>query len=131
MLRRMWLTVRQLLTKMETAGDPRHSQRMLVSPRLLRLARLYVGLSQEDVALATGVARRTLTRLENGEFTGRAPEKLQKYYESIGFVFLPPDPPVGEGFRVLIDSLADEQSKLPAARKDRSLTRDQDANSPE
>jgi transcriptional regulator with XRE-family HTH domain len=124
-----WLTTRQLLTKMETDRDPRHSRQMLASPRLLRLARLYVGLSQEDVALATGVARRTLTRLENGEFTGRAPEKLQKYYESIGFVFLPQRPPLGEGFRVQIDSVADERSKLPATRKDSPLTRKQEASS--
>jgi transcriptional regulator with XRE-family HTH domain len=79
---------------------------MLASGKLLRGARLILGISQREMAKTTGIARATIDRLERGlSGSTRIREKVQKALEaegirfleatedSAGGVMLPPDPP--------------------------------------
>jgi transcriptional regulator with XRE-family HTH domain len=64
---------------------------MIAPPNVLRAARELLGLKQINVADASGISRRTIQRLETGEFerTG-ASIVLQEWYETQGILFVRP-----------------------------------------
>lgn len=64
---------------------------MMAPPNVLRAARELLGLRQISVAEASGLSRRTVQRLEVGEFEETATSiVLQKWYEKQGIVFVRP-----------------------------------------
>lgn len=64
---------------------------MMAPPNVLRAARELLGLKQIDVAEAAQLSRRTIQRLEVGEFERTATSiVLQEWYEAQGIVFVRP-----------------------------------------
>lgn len=64
---------------------------MMAPPNILRAARELLGLKQTAVAEASGLSRRTVQRLEVGEFDRTATSiVLQEWYETQGVVFVRP-----------------------------------------
>ena len=72
---------------------------MLVVPAIiLKLAREFLGLSQDEVEAHTHVSRSTIQRVERGH--GRvlnSAVELQKFYQNSGIDFLPPTNGAGWG----------------------------------
>lgn len=76
---------------------------MMAPPNILRAARELLGLKQTAVAEASGLSRRTVQRLEVGEFDRTATSiVLQEWYEAQGIVFVRPKH--GNGWGVLDNS---------------------------
>jgi transcriptional regulator with XRE-family HTH domain len=75
---------------------------MFVHPKLLRAARLSLDISQDDVAAAAGISRRSLQKLElcNPDTTVRTIEAVQRALVGYGVVFLIEDQNAGWGFRL-------------------------------
>lgn len=76
---------------------------MLVHPKLLMLARLGLGLGQEDVAAAANIGLRSLQRLESFDHattTIQTVNAVQSALENYGVVFLGEDEKLGPGFRL-------------------------------
>ncbi|WP_244644673.1 helix-turn-helix transcriptional regulator [Azorhizobium oxalatiphilum] len=72
----------------------------LVSYRILKAARTLLELSQDDLANAAGVSRRTVQRLENGDQTlsVKMHDTIQRTLERRGVQFIGRTPNAGEGF---------------------------------
>ena len=72
---------------------------MLVAPpSLLKFAREFLGLRQEQVVALSGVSRRTIQRVEEGDVkVFHFALKLQHFYEKSGIEFLAPTSERGWG----------------------------------
>lgn len=78
---------------------------MMAPPNVLRAARELLGLKQINVAEAAGLSRRTVQRLEVGEFERTATSIiLQEWYEAQGIVFV--RPAHGSGWGIVDNSAA-------------------------
>jgi transcriptional regulator with XRE-family HTH domain len=80
---------------------------MLAHPKILRLARLALDLTQEEVAALAGVSPRILQKLEalDQDTTVRTIRLVQQALEGRGVVFLGESESLGSGFRVPMDYL--------------------------
>lgn len=69
-----------------------------VPAKILKVAREFLGLSQDDVEGACGVSRRTIQRIEQGQVidVGNA-FKLQLFYITAGITFVSPTKDQGWG----------------------------------
>jgi len=57
----------------------------------LRIAREFLGLSQDDVEAVLGVSRKTIQRIERGDYViVHYVSSLQRFYEDQGIEFVPP-----------------------------------------
>lgn len=85
---------------------------MMAPPNVLRAARELLGLKQIDVAGAAQLSRRTIQRLEVGEFERTATSiVLQEWYETQGIVFV--RPAHGNGWGVFDNSDAARTDRAP------------------
>jgi transcriptional regulator with XRE-family HTH domain len=76
---------------------------MLAHPKVLKLARLGLDLSQEDVSTAAKISLRSLQRLEANESsttTIQTITSVQRALEAYGVIFLGEDETFGSGFRL-------------------------------
>jgi transcriptional regulator with XRE-family HTH domain len=75
---------------------------MVAHPKILKLARLALDVSQDELAAIVGIARRTLQKLESceGETTFRTIQAVQRALEGRGVVFLGESEVLGPGFRL-------------------------------
>ena len=85
-----------------------HRKRMVASAKLLRAARISLGLSLDEIAAAAGIDRRTVSRVE-GRAPGQKPlgsaVEIERALEGMGIVFLKPGDGAGEGFRLPLGDL--------------------------
>lgn len=80
---------------------------MVASARLLRAARLALGLSLDEIAAAAGIDRRTVSRVEGRLPTQKAlgsAVEVERVLERMGVVFLKAGEGQGEGFRLPVDN---------------------------
>ena len=86
---------------------------MYVTPRMLRAARLLLGLSQEEMGEAAGLSGKTVARVEAGgaKVSVEALAALQEALERKGVVFLPQTEEHGEGLRMPRDARVRPGSK--------------------
>lgn len=67
-------------------------------PTLLRIAREFLGLSQDQVEAVCGISRKTIQRIESGDAVIRHYVfSLQHFYETSGIEFVAPEGPKGWG----------------------------------
>ncbi|MGO6854429.1 XRE family transcriptional regulator [Rhizobium ruizarguesonis] len=67
-------------------------------PTLLRIAREFLGLSQDEVEAVFGMSRKTIQRVERGEAVVKHYVfSLQHFYEANGIEFVPPSGAKGWG----------------------------------
>lgn len=79
---------------------------MYVTPRMLRAARLLLGLSQDEIGEAAGLSGKTVARIEAGgaKTSVEALAAVQNALERKGVVFLPQTEEYGEGLRMPRDA---------------------------
>ncbi|MFN3719237.1 MAG: helix-turn-helix transcriptional regulator [Rhizobium rhizophilum] len=86
---------------------------MMAPPNILRAARELLGLKQTAVAEAAGLSRRTVQRLELGEFERTATSiVLQEWYETQGILFV--RPAHGRGWGVFDNSQTAHSDRAPS-----------------
>ncbi len=75
---------------------------MYVTPKMLRAARLLLGLSQDEIGEAAGLSGKTVARIEAGgaKASVEALAAVQNALERKGVVFLPQTEEHGEGLRM-------------------------------
>lgn len=80
---------------------------MKAHPKLLRLGRIALGISQQELADAAELGIRSVRNLEaaNPDATFRTQEKVQAALERLGIMFLQPDESGRVGFRLPPDDL--------------------------
>ncbi|MBM1170629.1 helix-turn-helix domain-containing protein [Microvirga arabica] len=80
---------------------------MLAHPKILKLARLALDLTQNEVAALAGISPRILQKLEacDQDTTFRTIRLVQQALEGKGVVFLGESESLGSGFRVPMDHL--------------------------
>ncbi len=82
-------------------------------PKILKIAREFLGLSQDDVEAVFGVSRKTIQRLERGDkVVVHYANSLQGFYEAQGIEFVPPAN--GRGWGVFNANTKDDPSTLNA-----------------
>jgi predicted transcriptional regulator len=93
---------------------------MLAHPKILRLARLAVDLTQEEVAALAGVSLRILQKLEafDQDTTIRTVRLVQQALEEQGVKFLGDTECLGSGFRVRTDHLRNTWGDQATGDKD-------------
>jgi transcriptional regulator with XRE-family HTH domain len=76
----------------------------MISPRQIRAARAFVGLSQPELAKRAGIGVATLRRIEAAEkeITGNAQTvaRIQRALELAGLIFIDEDDAAGPGVRL-------------------------------
>lgn len=84
---------------------------LLPPPIMMKLAREFLGLSQEMVEAHSGVSRSSIQRVERG-VAGmlNSAAELAKFYARNGVVFLPPDN--GRGWGVVNNNFVQDDSPL-------------------
>lgn len=75
---------------------------MLAHPKILKLARLALDISQDELAASAGISRRILQKLEacDENATVRTIRSVQRVLEGKGIIFLGESENLGSGFRV-------------------------------
>ncbi len=69
-----------------------------VPPTILKIAREFLGLSQDDVEAVLGISRKTIQRIERGdEVITHYVSTLQRFYEDQGIEFVSPNHSNGWG----------------------------------
>lgn len=82
-----------------------------VPPTILKIAREFLGLSQDDVENLVGISRKTIQRIEKGDnVIVHYAWSLQRFYEEQGIRFAPPGPQ--EGWGVFNVNTHDDPGKL-------------------
>jgi transcriptional regulator with XRE-family HTH domain len=80
-------------------------------PKILKIAREFLGLSQDDVEAVFGISRKTVQRLERGDkVVVHYAISLQSFYEVQGIEFVPPAD--GRGWGVFNANTEGDPSKL-------------------
>lgn len=88
----------------ELCHEPEYA--MIVPNEVLRAARAALRLSQDDVARMSGVAKRTILRLEQDEKVGITTlKRVQAALEERGVEFIPSEPGHGPGLRIPLELL--------------------------
>jgi transcriptional regulator with XRE-family HTH domain len=92
---------------------------MYVTPKMLRAARLLLGLTQDEIGEAAGLSGKTVARIEAGgaKASVEALAAVQNALERKGVVFLPQTEEHGEGLRMPRDARI--RSDLNARQPDR------------
>jgi transcriptional regulator with XRE-family HTH domain len=83
-----------------------HSKRMVASAKLLKAARLALGLNLDEIAAAAGIDRRTVSRVESrlpGQKALGSAVEIERALERMGVIFLKAADGQGEGFRLPMD----------------------------
>ncbi|MBY3613515.1 helix-turn-helix transcriptional regulator [Rhizobium bangladeshense] len=84
---------------------------LLPPPIMMKLAREFLGLSQEMVEAHSGVSRSSIQRVERGMAVMlNSVAELTKFYTRNGIVFLPPEN--GRGWGVVNNNFVQEDSPL-------------------
>lgn len=83
---------------LELRKRPR-DQRVVLTPRQLRAARVFIGWSRAKLARESGIPVRTIENFETGNTTPllTTAGKLRRTLEKAGVVFLDPTPDLGPG----------------------------------
>lgn len=82
-------------------------------PKILKIAREFLGLSQDDVEALFGISRKTIQRLERGDkVVVHYANSLQSFYELQGIQFVPPAD--GRGWGVFNDNTKNDPNSLNA-----------------
>lgn len=96
-----------------------------VPPTILKVAREFLGLSQDDVEAVSGISRKTIQRIERGdEVIVHYVTALQLFYEDQGIEFVPPAN--GNGWGVFNANTKDDPKSLnklvtiPASKRKKS-----------
>ncbi|KQU04989.1 helix-turn-helix transcriptional regulator [Rhizobium sp. Leaf453] len=80
-------------------------------PKILKIAREFLGLSQDDVEALFGISRKTIQRLERGDnVVVHYANSLQGFYELQGIEFVPPAG--GKGWGVFNANTKSDPNKL-------------------
>jgi transcriptional regulator with XRE-family HTH domain len=78
---------------------------------ILKIAREFLGLSQDDVEALVGVSRKTIQRVERGDdVIVHYVASLQRFYEDQGIEFEPPAH--GRGWGIFNGNTRDDPAKL-------------------
>ena len=78
---------------------------------MMKAAREFLGLSQDDVEAVSGLSRKTIQRIEKGSDIDRHyVAALQNFYVEQGITFLPPSD--GAGWGMLNANMKDDHSSL-------------------
>jgi transcriptional regulator with XRE-family HTH domain len=100
---------------------------MLAHPKILKLARLALDLTQEEVAALAGVSLRILQKLEayDQDTTIRTVRLVQQALEEQGVKFLGDTESLGSGFRIRTDHLrktwGDQRTRTTEGNSDHSV----------
>lgn len=97
---------------------------LLPPPIMMKLAREFLGLSQEMVEAHSGISRSSIQRVERG-MRGmlNSAAELAKFYNNNGVVFLPPEN--GRGWGIVNNNLVEDDSplnRLPSVEPRKRLT---------
>jgi len=84
---------------------------LLPPPIMMKLAREFLGLSQEMVEAHSGISRSSIQRVERGAAgVLKSTVELQRFYVRNGIVFLPPGK--GQGWGIINNNAVEDDSPL-------------------
>lgn len=84
---------------------------LLPPPIMMKLAREFLGLSQEMVEAHSGISRSSIQRVERGVTAMlNSAAELTKFYTKNGIVFLPPEN--GRGWGIVNNNAVEDDSPL-------------------